>query len=38
MRWNNQGHEYDVMYKNMERINQIYMFGAGLRLDMTALW
>lgn len=29
MRWNNQGHEYDVMYKNMERINQIYLFGAG---------
>ena len=28
MKWTNKGHEYDEMYKNIERKNRYYLFGA----------
>lgn len=29
MKWRNKGHEYDEMYKNIEKITRYYLFGAG---------
>lgn len=29
MKWMNKGHEYDEMYKNIEKKNRYYLFGAG---------
>lgn len=29
MKWTNKGHEYDEMYKNIEKKNRYYLFGAG---------
>ncbi|MCX4267485.1 MAG: radical SAM protein [Lachnospiraceae bacterium] len=29
MKWSKKGHEYDLIYKNIETINQVYLFGAG---------
>ncbi|MGN0327445.1 MAG: radical SAM protein [Lachnospira sp.] len=29
MKWENKGHEYDEMYKNIEKKSKFYLFGAG---------
>ena len=29
MKWKNKGHEYDLMYSNIEKKNKYYLFGAG---------
>lgn len=29
MKWTNKGHEYDEMYKNIEKKKRYYLFGAG---------
>ena len=29
MKWSNKGHEYDEMYRNIEKKNRYYLFGAG---------
>ena len=29
MKWQNKGHEYDEMYKEIEKKKSFYLFGAG---------